>query len=251
MADHDSSLPIRTEADGTDARVHVKIVDGANPANRATVDSDLNVHTQVHGDDPTGGDEVLRLSELGAITPDGLYSATDNTKPGNVGLIASVRDAAPSDTTQTQRLTSVTNNAKRLLDVSIHDEAGAAYSESNPLPVTLTDSEGEEIHNYTTSASVAANATVNHDYVVAGTDLKFQQIFASGSGKIKVEVRVGPALTLVSKFVGFNSTATPNVEFTLKFPITVPVGDTVRVSIQNRDNQPQDVYSTISGYLIV
>lgn len=250
MADYDSGLPIRSEADGTDERVHVKIVDGTNPAvNQTTVDSDSNLHVEIHGNDPAGVDRVVRTSEIGALTPDGVYDATDNTKPGNVGLIASVRDAAPGDTTQTQRLTSVTNGDKRLLDVSIHDEDGAVFSEDNPFPVTVVDAEGTEVSNYQTSASVAANASVNHDYTVAGTDLKLQQIFASGSGKIKVEVRVGPTLTLVSKFVGFNSTANPNIEFTLKSPITVPVGDIVRVVITNRDNQPQDVYSTVVGYL--
>ena len=44
MADYDSGLPIRSEVDGTDERVHVKIVDGTtDPAvNQTRVDSDNN-----------------------------------------------------------------------------------------------------------------------------------------------------------------------------------------------------------------
>lgn len=232
--------------------MHVKIVDGTTPSQRATVDTDGNVHIEVHGDDPTGTDRVLRLSEIGALTPDGVYDVANNTKPGTTGLIASTRNATPSDTTMTQRLTSVTNSTKRLLDVSIHDEAGDPFSATNPLPVVVLESEGVEINDYNTAADVAANASSNHDYTVTALKtLQLTQISAAASGKCKIVISVETAVasgTFTTKFVMFNSTANPNMEKVLKEPIAVAAGVRVRVTRTNLDNQPQDLYSTISGH---
>lgn len=257
MADQNTGLPIRTEADGVDERVHVKIVDGTSPAvNQVRVDSDNNLHAEMHGDDPAGVDRVLRLSEIGALTPDGVYDASDNTKPGNVGLIASQRNAAPDDTTQTERLTSVTDSGgtKRLLDVSIHDEAGEPFSASNPLPVTVVDSEGDEVNNYNTAAAVAAAASSNHDYTVtAATTLKLSQIWAAASGKMKIEVQIETGVAtgvFTTRFVGFNSTANTNILIPVNENISVAAGVRVRVIRTNKDNQAQDLYSTISGHEI-
>ena len=104
------------------------------------------------------------------------------------------------------------------------------------------------------ATAVAAGATDNHDYTVtAAKTLKLSKIMASASGKIKVEVQIetAPASgTYASKFVKFNSTAEPNLDFDIKELITVPAGTKVRVIITNREPQAQDVYSTISGHEI-
>lgn len=253
MADYNSSLPIRTEGDPQE-KVQSKIVDFTNPSIGQIVDSDGNSHVEMHGNNPAGSDEVLRLSELGAITPDGVYDAVNNSKPGNVGLIASVRDANPSDTTQTQRLTSTTQGSKRLLDIALHDEDGNVFSASNPLPVTSVDSEGVEVNSFVTSASVAAGASVDADYTVsAGKTLKLSQIHVSASGKLKAEIKVETAAgsgTFATKFVKFNSTANPNIEASVYENIAVPAGAKVRVTITNRDTSPMDLYSTICGHEI-
>lgn len=255
MADYNSGLPVRTEADGTDERLHVKIVDGTTPSQRAIVDTDGNVHIEVHGNDPAGTDRVLRLSELGALTPDGVYDVANNTKPGNLGLIASTRNAAPSDTTQTQRVTAVTGtspNTVRALDISLHDEDGNPYTAANPLPVTVSESEGVEINDYNTAAAVAAAATSNHDYTVTALKtLTFTQFSAAASGKCKIVVSVETAVasgTFTPKWVMFNSTANPNMQMTIREPMTVAAGVRVRIARTNLDNQPQDLYSTISGH---
>lgn len=258
MSDYNSGLPIRSEADGTDERVHSKIVGsptGVSPAtNQAAVDNDKNLHVESHGNDPAGVDRVIRVSELGAQTPDGVYDVANNTKPGNVGLIASTRTATPGDTTQTQRITSVTNSTKRLLDIAIHDESGAAFSESNPLPVTMVDSEGTEVNDYNTVAALAAAGTSNHDYTVTALKtLKLSQIWASASGKMKIEVQVetGVATGVFStKFVGFNSTADANIQIPVNENISVAAGVRVRIIRTNKDNQAQDLYTTISGHEI-
>lgn len=257
MADYASALPVRTEADGTDERLHVKIVDGTTPSQRAIVDTDGNLHIEVHGNDPAAVDRVLRLSEIGALTPDGVYNVTNNTKPGNVGLIASSRTATPGDTTQTMRVTAkqgTVDTTAWSLDVSLHDELGNAFTAANPLPVTSVDSEGAEVNDYNTSAALAANASNSHDYTVtAATTLKFSQVWASASGKMKIQVQVETGVAtgvFTTKFVAFNSTANTNIRVVIAENIAVAAGVRVRVIRTNLDNQPQDVYSTISGHEI-
>ena len=258
MSDYNSGLPIRSEVDGTDERVHSKIVGsptGASPAtNQTAVDNDKNLHVEMHGNDPAGTDRVLRLSELGAGTPDGIYDVANNTKPGNSGLVASTRATTPGDTTQTQRITSITNSTKRLLDVSIHDEDGNIFSSSNPLPVTSVDSEGTEVNNYLTSAAAAIGTGVNHDYTVTALKtLKLSQVWVAASGKAKAEVQIetGVASGVFNTiFVGFNSTANTNILIPIPENVTVAAGVKVRVIRTNKDNQVQDLYSTISGHEI-
>jgi len=100
---------------------------------RAVVDTDGNLHIEVHGDNPSGIDEVLRLSELGAVILDGVYDASNNTDPGNVGLVGMSRSASPADSQQNLRLTAATDGSgdTRALDVSLHDEGGEPYSSTN------------------------------------------------------------------------------------------------------------------------
>jgi hypothetical protein len=247
MADYDSGLPIRTEADGTDERVHVKIVDGTNPSvNQTTVDSDKNLHVELHGDDEGAVDRVVALSEKGNIALDGVEDGTTNTNPSSSALIAHDRNGASTDRThQDKRVTAVIGEDNTIsLDIALHDENGQNYDADNPLPVTLEESEGDEICDYQTSSSVAKNSAATHDYTVTATKtLIGDSCWISGSGKFKVEVTVDGA----TKFVGFNSTANPNVEIDFKKRVKVVAGDVVSIIITNRDNQPQDLYSTLLG----
>lgn len=257
MADQNTSLPVRTEADGTDERLHAKIVDGADPSKRMTVDSDLNAHVEIHGNDPANTDRVVKLSESGNVALDGFYNVTNNSNPSSNGLIAHIRNAALTIVHQIKRVTAITSSVNTdvtALDVAIRDEQGNPFTTSNPLPVTSVDSEGDEINDYKVDTGVAANASANHDYTVTALKtLKLSKIFASASGKIKAEVKVETAPssgTFVTKFVKFNSTANPNLDFDIKELISVAAGVIVRIVITNKDNQAQDVYSTICGHEI-
>lgn len=255
MADANTSLPVRSEADGLDARVQVKVVDKTNPGTQQmTVDTDSNAHVEIHGDDPAGVDRVVRTSELGALTPDGVYDAANNTKPGNVGLVVHTRAATPGDAEQALRQTGIKNGNVQAADVSLYDENGAPFSASNPLPVTNVDSEGTEINDFNTAAAVAASGTSNHDYTVTALKtLKLSGVKASASGKLKIEIQVESAVgsnTFATKYVAFNSTATPNIDVAIRENITVAAGVRVRVIRTNKDNQGQDLYSTIEGHEI-
>jgi len=252
MADYDSGLPIRSEADGADERVHVKIVDYTTPANGTTVDTDGNVHVEVHGNNPAGTDEVLRLSQLGAPNPDGVYEGTDNTKPAHVGNIAHVRAAAPADTDLTQRITAVTgatDTTHHSMDVSIHDGDGDAIDDANPLPVKLvTSTIGDVIQDFKQATAVASDASDTHTYSVsAGKAFTLTSVQASASGKIKAEIRSGTPAATDLICVMFNSTANPNVEYVFSEDHIVAAEDDVEIVITNLDNQAQNVYSLIEG----
>ena len=255
--DYNSSLPIRSESDGTDERVHVKIVDKDNPdTQQATVDTDSNVKVGAYGDDPGGVDRALRTSEQGHASVDGEYDATNNTDPSNSGLIAHQRNAALDDTHQTERITSVTDSGGtvKALDIALHDEDGEPYSASNPMPVTFEQSEGAEVHDFDEGVDIASDATSNHDYVVAdGDTFLLRKIHAAASGKMKIELQIGDGAVsevFSPKMVNFNSTANPECNFELPVPIVVigtANGTTVRLIRTNLDNQAQSLYSQIQG----
>ncbi len=64
--------------------------------------------------------------------------------------------------------------------------------------------------------------------------------------EIQVETGVATGVFL-TKFVQFNSTADTNMEVVLTDSISVAAGVRVRVIMTNRENQAQDLYSTICG----
>jgi len=251
MSDYNSGLPVRTQADGTDERLHVKIVDGTTPAQRAIVDTDGNVHIESHGNNPAGTDTVLKLSEDGSANLNGRYNATTNSIPSSTGLIGHVRGATPGLADLTNPLTSITNGTVHALDISLYDEAGAPFTDLNPLPVYMAADPGTEVNSYDTQAALAAGASDNHDLAVAGgITFELSQVWAAASGKMKVVVQTtldGSAFTTVA--VGFNSTANPNINIHLAKPVSLVGSATsaVRVIRTNLDNQAQDVYSTING----
>lgn len=148
-------------------------------------------------------------------------------------------------------ITSATAGSTRPLDVALRDGSGGLYSITNPVPVAVTaDLTGTEICSYNTAATIAAGATSNHDYTVtAGKTFLLNQIEASASGKMKIEVQVeGPSNTFTTKFVQFNSTAETNMSIHITSTIAVAAGLRVRVIRTNREVlSSQYVYSTILG----
>lgn len=120
------------------------------------------------------------------------------------------------------------------------------------IPVSIAaTATGTQKTTYSTSAAVAAGGTATNTYnVTAAKTLSLGKIWISGSGKLKAVVQTGPTASLVTQFVGFSSTANPNISIDMTdMPIAVPSTSTgqVVVTITNTDNQAQDVYSTIIG----
>jgi hypothetical protein len=213
MSDYDSSLPVRTEAAGD---VDVFISDAVTPSQKLVINADGSVN-------------IDTVATVTAITDD--VNIADGGNSITVDAVdLDIRDlVAASDSVQ----------------ANLFDEAGVAYSATNPLPVEMVaDQAGDEVVDYQTSAAVAAGASVNHDYsVTAAKTFLGENLWATGSGKIKVEILVDG----VAKFVGFNSTSTPNIDIPFARILKGVATNVIRVTITNRDKQPQDLYSTLSG----
>lgn len=256
MADIDKGLPVRTE-DDADQKIQSKIVDHTTPSQGAEVDTDGNLHTESHGNDPGGVDRVMRTSELGHPSIDGIYDGTNNTDPSNIGLITMVRNASPADSQQTLRNTSVANGAGdvRALDVAIRDESGEPWSISNPLPTESVGSSGTPVHDFDEEVDLAADSAADHDYSVADTDVfLFKQFIVSSSSRFKAEVKIGDGAAsenFTTKVVVFGSEDNKFFNITFAEPISVTGTTnttTVRITKTNRDDDDAcSVYSTIIG----
>jgi len=130
--------------------------------------------------------------------------------------------------------------------------AGANVSATNPIPVTISAATlGTPVNDYNTAAAVASNATSNHDYsITSAKTFQGKMIWASASDLMRIEVQISPDGTAFStKWVGFNSTATPNIFFNLDELVFVESGSgsKIRIIRTNLSKKSQDLYSTISG----
>lgn len=260
--DIEAGLPVRSYQDGTDERVLVKIQDGADPGgvDKTAEVSERKVHIRNHSKDSDGNDQEQLLSQEGHSLTNGDYDASLNKRPSSQGLIAHDRkDTAetPAEADQNKRPTAVAydngvDETVVCLDMSLHDEDGVPYSVTNPLPVSLEQSEGEEINEHFESATpVTKNNSDDQTYTVtAGKEFQLEQFGVSASGLCKgelfIETGVGTGV-FTSKGVLFNSTAMPNAERRLARPIKVAAGVIVKIERTNYDNQAQGLYSFISG----
>lgn len=252
MADYNSSLPVRSEAD-IHERLQTKIVDPTTPSQQMTVDTDGNAHIEVHGnraDD--AADVALQLSEEGRPNGRGDYEVDENSKPASSALIAHARNAAKDETHQTKRVSAVDSTVDTdvtALDVAIRDEDGEPYTLNNPLPVAISESEGDEIVDYDRASAVASMGNANHDYVVTALKtLVLDSVECSASSKARFELQIEDGVgagTYTSFAVAFNSTANPNCTLQGKRRIKVNAGVTLRIIKTNLDNQAQDLYTTI------
>ena len=130
--------------------------------------------------------------------------------------------------------------------------SSAPVTVANPVPVTITSaSSGTPIQQYLTSAALAAGSSVTLTYTVPATHtFSFERVWASASGKIKIQVQTGASGSPVNMMVGFNSTATPNIDFTVTAPPTLTAAQVVNVIITNEDKAAFDVYATVEGVQI-
>jgi hypothetical protein len=205
----------------------------------------------------------LSLTTAGALRVDG--SATTQPISGTVTANQGTANATPWNQNVAQfggsavvtgtgtsgagipRVT-VSSDSAILANIQV---AGSAVSGTNPVPVSISSTvPGTAIQHYTT-ATVAAAGTSNHVYTVTALKtLNLQRIWGSASGKLKIEVQVetGVATGIYNtKFVGFNSTATPNIDITIVSPLQVAAGVRVQIIRSNLDKASEDVYTTLEG----
>lgn len=142
------------------------------------------------------------------------------------------------------------------LPIRLFDEDNLPYSANNPVPVSVEESEGEEIHDFAEQVDVAKRVGVtvtsaNHDYTVTALkDFLLEKVIYAASGRMRCELQIetGVASNVFdTKAVGFNSTSKPKDNLDLKRAIKVAAGVRVRVVLSNLDNDDQSLYSTIIG----
>lgn len=190
-------------------------------------------------------------SEL-PVETDGFYAQGENDRPSSTGIIAHERNASPSGTTQTKRVTAIEGEDNSVaMDVALKDHNGNAFDALNPLPTYSVDAPGDELHDYDEASDVASDATSNHDYTPSGSKLLLKRVEVSSSDTAKHTLFVKSATgSFEAKGVRFTRVANENSEFVFNPPITIEDGGSVRVAKLNGDNQVQSLYSTIMGDLI-
>jgi hypothetical protein len=222
------------------------IVDPTTDANRLAIDASGRITSNING--------TVTVTATDLDIRD-LTHVSDSVKIGD-GTDFLAIDASGNITVNVNGTVTVSATDLDIRDLNLTQDAvrvsanTTANSETNPIWVKLTDvASASEVSNYDTSASVAVNATDNHDYTVVNT-FYLKSVIAAASGAMKLEVQVGPVATLVTKAVFFTSGAKPTEQIFFDPPIEVPNTSTgtVRVIRRNDDNQAMDVYSTIVGY---
>lgn len=245
MADFNSSLPVKTETAGD---VVVKLADADTPSQQVAVDSGGNLATNltelsgaaVETNNGTVGNGTLRVTLASDSTGQVALASGSNT----VGAVNQA--GAP----WSQNLTQVNGSPVALGQTGMAASIPVVIaSNQTAVPVSITNPAGTIVVNYNTASSVASSASSTHTYTVTtGKTLSFDKWMTSASGRVKVEVQVDLGSGLTTKFVGFNSTANPNIYIDFS-NLAISVASTKQVAIirTNLDNQNQDLYSTIMG----
>jgi len=270
MSDYNSSLPVRTENAGD---LQVKIVDSTVTSQQLKVEADgsINVNSTVSATDldirdlafatdkvDVSGSEVSLDSATLAALENITVSATD-LDIRDLAFATDKVDVSGSEVSlDSATLAALENITVSATDLDIRDLSHSqdsvkvgdgtdflAVNSDGSINVVSVLSPTTSVNDYNTVASVAAGASSTHTYTSTG-DFYLAQVEASGSGKMKIEVKVNG----VTKFVQFSSTSDTNMSISLTQPILATSAQTVTVIRTNRDNQSQDVYSTISGYIV-
>jgi hypothetical protein len=94
------------------------------------------------------------------------------------------------------------------------------------VQVVNTATASDEVQDYQTTASVAADGTTNHDYTVTGATLLVKSVIWSSSGGSKLELQTGPVAGLTTDAVGFIPKEGGVQQLFFDPPIEVPVAST-------------------------
>lgn len=144
-----------------------------------------------------------------------------------------------------------TSLINKRIEAVIFSNTGSKISSTNPFPVTIINNPpgSTSFRQSTTTVDLAANTSVNHDYTNGGaTSIRLKQIHVSSSGLIKANFLTGATCAGATDigFVSFNQTG----ETILIKPLAdldIAAGSCLRVTILNREVNPQNVYSTVEG----
>lgn len=120
------------------------------------------------------------------------------------------------------------------------------------MPVSIEESEGEEILLYKeTATKIVKNASEDHEYTVTALkEFELEQWGISASGYMKGELMVETGVAtgvFESKGNLFNSTANPNEDIQYKRALKIAAGVKVKIVMTALDNQSLALYSFMNG----
>jgi hypothetical protein len=267
MADINSNLPIKTLNDGAGqlADVTVGLLDSA----------DIRISPALEG----GNLATLAGKDFSTAAKQDDQSALLTTIDADTSALAAVDfSTAAKQDAQTAILTTIDADTSVLAAVDFStaalQTAGNASlssvdgklnslgqkSMANSMPVVLASDQSTlnvnvvsqvataPVADFNRAIAIAAASSSTHTYTPA-TAFVLDNIQASASGRLRVEVKIGPAGLEETKWVDFNSAANPKV-FIDASGYTVAAGDNILVIRQNEEvTKPQDLYSTIVGNL--
>ncbi len=221
--DFDSALPIRTELHGD---VVTRLMDATASGNLLAINSDGSIN--VSGIDASG----INIRPLSSGTDSVSFAATD----------LDIRDLV-SGTDKVGAILQGSSGTYVTVDTFGSVQVKQRPGESWNVQIASAASNAE-INSYS-ATGVNKNQTTTHSYTVTGTTFLLRQVLGAGSAKFKVEVQVPSGTT---KAVMFGTGATGQmVDITFANPIEAITGQVINVILTNRDNQAQNLYSTIIG----
>lgn len=201
----------------------------------------------------TNGQQAsLQLDASGRLLVDAAVTFPYDTNYGVVGVNTLRTAAEIGNATGAADFNNGVTGAQTLRVAANLALGGTNVSATNPVPVAISSVPlGTSVNNYNLGSSVAAGSTSNHIYTItSGKTFQGKKIWATASGALKIEVQISPdGSTYSTLWVGFNSTATPNISIDMDQLVFLEsgVGSTVQVIRTNEDKKAMDVYSTISG----
>lgn len=240
MADFDSKLPVRALAVDFTTEIADSAGTTINPAKEdghlanidtatASIDSDFDVALSTRASEAT-------LSSI-------------DTSLNNVESSLNIIDDW-DDGSDRAKINTIALNGNTISTNTGNSDAGTQRvviaTDQPTLPVTFTPSTRANRISYNTSAALAAGASSTHTFT-PGVAFRLQEIYASASGQLKVEIQTGTTGAETTKAVLFTSKGHLIAEWRLTDELAVPTTDSVKVIRTNFDNQAMDVYSSIQG----
>lgn len=248
MSDFDARLPVRGTA--TDLTTEVSNSSGTtiNPAEDYAQGSTTSGQNGILAQGAvttaaptytTGQTDPLSLNTSGGLRVDG--SGVTQPVSGTVTANQGTANATPWNDNIAQYGGTVTSLGQKAMSASIpvvisSDQSAINVNIGGGVTSVLT---------YFTDAAVASGATVTHS--IAGP-ITLDHIHASGSGELKMNVATGTTGSETDKWVGFTSASNQNLEFNITQDLTIATGQSVKVTLKNRDNQAQDLYLTFETH---
>jgi hypothetical protein len=247
MADNDSQLPVRALAVNFTTEVANSTGTTINPVEEFAQGSTTSgqsgnlIQGAVTTAAPTyttAQTNPLSLNTSGGLRVDG--SGVTQPVSGTVTANQGTANATPWNENIAQWGGTNTTLGQK---VSASSVPVVIASDQSAIPVTF--STGTSVLTYFTDAAVASGATVTHS--VAGP-VSLDHIHSAGSGMLKMTVAIGTTGSETTYWNGFTSAANQNCEFDLEQDYTVPVGQSVKVTLKNRDTAAQDLYLTFETH---